>query len=79
MSEHARYRILLTESSSASAREVLTVLARHGHHVDVMDSGGLSFIRFSRWVGRRHPAPAFAADPLGNLDAIRHVLPMPRS
>jgi predicted ATP-grasp superfamily ATP-dependent carboligase len=74
MSEHARYRILLTESSSASAREVLTVLARHGHHVDVMDSGGLSFIRFSRWVGRRYPAPAFAADPLGNLDAIRHVL-----
>jgi predicted ATP-grasp superfamily ATP-dependent carboligase len=74
MPDHHRYRILLTEASSASAREVLTVLGRHGHHVDVMDSGGLSFTRFSRWVLRRHHSPSFAADPLGYLDALRRVL-----
>ncbi|QYN31948.1 hypothetical protein K1T35_25290 [Pseudonocardia sp. DSM 110487] len=74
MPDQARYRVLLTESSSASAREVLTVLGRQGHRVDVMDSGGLSFTRYSRWVRRRHRAPAFAADPLAHLDALRHVL-----
>jgi hypothetical protein len=74
MPDHPRYRVLLTESSSASAREVLTVLGRQGHRVDVMDSGGLSFTRYSRWVRRRHRAPAFAADPLGHLDALRRVL-----
>lgn len=74
MPDHDRYRVLLTEASSASAREVLTVLGRHGHHVDVMDSGGLSFTRFSRWVRRRHRSPSFAADPLGHLDALRRVL-----
>jgi hypothetical protein len=41
MPDHPRYRVLLTESSSASVREVVTVLGRHGHRVDVMDSGGL--------------------------------------
>jgi glutathione synthase/RimK-type ligase-like ATP-grasp enzyme len=69
-----RLRVLLTESSSASAREVLTVLARQGHEVGVMDSGGISFTVLSRWVRRRHPSPRFSDDPLAYLDALREVL-----
>ncbi|MBB5936678.1 hypothetical protein [Streptomyces zagrosensis] len=69
-----RYRILLTEASSASAREVLTVLGRQGHEVGVMDSGGISFTALSRWVKRRHKSPPFAADPLRYLAALREVL-----
>ncbi|WP_027941270.1 hypothetical protein [Amycolatopsis taiwanensis] len=69
-----RYRILLTEASSNSAREVLTVLGWHGHEVDVMDSGGFSLTALSRWVRRRHPSPRFAADPLRYLDSLRDVL-----
>jgi predicted ATP-grasp superfamily ATP-dependent carboligase len=69
-----RYRVLLTEASSASAREVLTVLGRHGHEVGVMDSGGISFTALSRWVTRRHKSPRFADDPSSYLDALRRVL-----
>ncbi|MFE3598845.1 hypothetical protein ACFXP3_13110 [Streptomyces sp. NPDC059096] len=69
-----RYRVLLTEVSSASAREVLTVLGRAGHEVGVMDSGGISFTALSRWVKRRHRGPRFADDPLVYLDALREVL-----
>jgi predicted ATP-grasp superfamily ATP-dependent carboligase len=69
-----RFRILLTEASSNSAREVLTVLGRHGHEVGVMDSGGISFTALSRWVKYRHHSPAFAADPLRYLDVLREVL-----
>ncbi|MGC4943548.1 hypothetical protein [Kribbella sp. DT2] len=69
-----RYRILLTDASSASAREVLTILGRQGHEVGVMDSGGISFTGLSRWVGHRHRSPSFAADPMGYLATLRAVL-----
>ncbi|MEV6164513.1 hypothetical protein AB0L71_21785 [Streptomyces sp. NPDC052052] len=69
-----RYRVLLTEASSASAREILTVLGRQGHEVGVMDSGGLSFTALSRWAHRRHRSPRFSADPERYLDALRQVL-----
>ncbi|MFE2678903.1 hypothetical protein [Streptomyces hygroscopicus] len=69
-----RYRVLLTEASSASAREVLTVLGRRRHEVGVMDSGGLNFTALSRWVKRRHRSPRFSADPERYLDALYQVL-----
>ncbi|GAB3585509.1 ATP-grasp domain-containing protein [Amycolatopsis endophytica] len=71
---NGRLRVLLTEASSNSAREVLTVLGGQGHEVGVMDSGGISFTALSRWVEHRHPSPPFAADPLRYLDALREVL-----
>ncbi|WP_028925080.1 hypothetical protein [Pseudonocardia acaciae] len=74
MAEGTRHRVLLTEASSNSAREVLTVLGRHGHEVGVMDGGGVSLTACSRWVRRRHRCPRFAADPLRYLDALREVL-----
>lgn len=69
-----RYRILLTEASSASSREVLTVLGRQGHHVGVMDSGGLNLTSRSRWIAARHPSPRFVDGPARYLDALREVL-----
>ncbi|MEI5103007.1 MFS transporter [Streptomyces sp. PmtG] len=69
-----RRRVLLTEASSASAREILTVLGRHGHEVGVMDSGGLAFTALSRWVKHRHKSPRFSADPARYLDALRRTL-----
>ncbi|MER0242413.1 hypothetical protein AAHZ94_10335 [Streptomyces sp. HSW2009] len=69
-----RYRVLLTEASSATARQVLTVLGQQGHRVGVMDGGGTSLTAGSRWVARRHKCPPFAADPLRYLEALREVL-----
>ncbi|GAA3086956.1 biotin carboxylase [Kribbella aluminosa] len=70
----AELRVLLTEATSASAREVLTVLGRRGHSVDVLHSGGVSLTARSRWVRRRYPSPAFAADPLAYLERLREIL-----
>ncbi|MBZ6103605.1 hypothetical protein ACF1HU_28880 [Streptomyces olivaceus] len=69
-----RCRVLLTEASSASAREILTVLGRQGHEVGVMDSGGPSLTARSRWVARRHRGPRFSAGPERYLAALRRVL-----
>ncbi|MER7055098.1 MULTISPECIES: hypothetical protein [unclassified Streptomyces] len=69
-----RYRVLLTEASSASAREILTVLGRQGHEIGVMDSGGLGLTARSRWVARRHRGPRFSAGPERYLVALRRVL-----
>ncbi|WP_172381385.1 hypothetical protein [Streptomyces sp. MNP-20] len=69
-----RCRVLLTEASSASAREILTVLGRHGHEVGVMDSGGLAFTALSRWVKHRHKSPPFSAGPDRYLEALRRTL-----
>ncbi|AEW99633.1 ATP-grasp domain-containing protein [Streptantibioticus cattleyicolor] len=68
------HRVLLTETTSASAREVLTVLGHLGHRVGVLDAGGMSFTRGSRWVARRHRVPPFNAGPLRWLDALAGVL-----
>ncbi|GAA1553113.1 ATP-grasp domain-containing protein [Kribbella hippodromi] len=70
----AELRVLLTEATSASAREVLTVLGRHGHTVDVLHTGGVSLTARSRWVRRRYSSPPFAADPIAYLDRLREVL-----
>lgn len=68
------HRVLLTEATSASAREVLTVLGGLGYRVGVLDGGGVSFTRGSRWVARRHRVPPFAAGPLRWLDSLAGVL-----
>ncbi|HET9138354.1 hypothetical protein [Actinophytocola sp.] len=67
-------RVLLTESVSASAREMVTVLTRQGHAVGVLEprrDGLLSVTRRVRW---RHPVPAFGSDPVGYLTALVEVL-----
>ncbi|HEU5471209.1 MAG TPA: hypothetical protein VFV67_11195 [Actinophytocola sp.] len=70
----APLRVLLTESVSASAREMVTVLTRHGHSVGVLEpkrDGLLSITRRVRW---RHQVPAFGSDPVGYLMALLDVL-----
>jgi hypothetical protein len=67
-------RILLTESASLTARETLTVLAKHGISVDLLDSGGLSLPRFTRWRGRLIKTPSAGADPLGYLRALTRLV-----
>jgi hypothetical protein len=67
-------RVLLSEASSLTAREHVTVLGRSGVHVDVMSSDPMALCRWSRWVRRVHPCPAAGADPAGYLDAVSVVL-----
>ena len=67
-------RVLLSEGSSLTAREFVSVLGPAGHHIEVIDANPTCICRFSRWVKRVHPGPAPAADPLGYLEAVNALL-----
>ena len=53
-------RVLLSEGSSTSAREAITVLGLSGHHVEVCDPSPWAFARFSRFVQKVPSLPAAA-------------------
>jgi predicted ATP-grasp superfamily ATP-dependent carboligase len=66
--------VLLTEGSSTSAREALTILGLAGHVVEVCDPDAHCLARFSRWVKKFHRCPGLAKDPAGFLAFIEKLL-----
>jgi biotin carboxylase len=62
-------KVLLSDGSGATARQVAARLAESGHHVEVLSPEPLCLCRFTRHVRRVHRVPAYGADPLGWLDA----------
>lgn len=67
-------RVLLSEASSLTAREHVTVLGQAGVQIEVMSSDPIALCRWSRWVRRLHRCPPAGADPGGYLDAVAGVL-----
>ena len=67
-------RVLLSEASSLTAREHLSVLGPSGVAVDVASSSRLAIARFSRWCRRVIRVPRGADDPTGYLAAIAAAL-----
>jgi hypothetical protein len=63
-------RILLSEGSSTSARQAITILGLDGHHIEVCDPDAHCIGRFSRFVRRFHRCPGLAADPAGYISFI---------
>jgi len=63
-------RVLLSEASSLTAREYLSLLGPAGVGVDVAASNGLAIARFSRWCDHLVQVPRAADDPRGYLDAV---------
>lgn len=72
-----KLRVLLTEGSSTSAREVLTLLGFAGHHVEVCDPDPNCLCRFSRFTRRLHRCPQLGHDPRSFvafvLDLVEHT------
>jgi hypothetical protein len=69
-----RLRVLLSEGSSLTAREVLTCLGPVGHHVEALDSDPLCIARFSRWIRRIHRCPRSGTNPVGYLDVLKQAV-----
>lgn len=69
-----RLRVLLSEASSLTAREHLTVLGPAGVRVEAMTSAPFALCRWSRWARRLHRCPAPGTDPAGYLQAVTAVL-----
>jgi predicted ATP-grasp superfamily ATP-dependent carboligase len=70
----AKPKILLSEGSSLSAREAITVLGLAGHRVELISSDPFCLGRFSRFVERTHRAMASGADPDGYLAAVLEIV-----
>jgi hypothetical protein len=67
-------RVLLSEASSLTAREHLSVLGPAGVEVDAASSSRLPIARFSRWCRHAVPVPRSAEDPKGYLAAVAAAL-----
>ena len=57
--------VLVTEGSSTSAREAITILGLSGHRVEVCDPSPYCLARFSRFVRKFHRCPGLRTDPAG--------------
>ena len=66
--------VLLSEGSSTSAREALTILGLAGHMVEICDPDLYCLARFSRWVRKFHRCPGLAKHPLAFLGFIENLL-----
>jgi predicted ATP-grasp superfamily ATP-dependent carboligase len=67
-------RVLLSEGSSTSAREAITVLGLAGHIVEVCDPSPYCLGRFSRFVSKFHRCPGLRDDPAGYLALVEKLL-----
>ena len=66
-------RVLLSEGSGLTSRQVATRLGALGHHVEILSSSQICLTRFTRYVRKVHPVPRFGLDPLGWLDAAQAI------
>lgn len=67
-------RVLLSDGSGLTSRQVATRLALAGHTVESLSPDPFCLTRFTRHVKRVHSVPAYGLDPLGWLEAALRVL-----
>jgi len=67
-------RVLVSEGSSTSAREAITILGLSGHLVEVCDPSPYCLTRFSRFVRKFHRCPGLRDDPAGFLRFVEELL-----
>jgi predicted ATP-grasp superfamily ATP-dependent carboligase len=67
-------RVLVSEGSSTSAREAITILGLSGHLIEVCDPAPYCLARFSRFVRKFHRCPGLRDDPAGFLGFVEVLL-----
>lgn len=70
----AGVRVLLTEGSSLTSREVVSCLGPLGYHLEVLDPDALCLARHSRWVHRVHRCPPAGREPLAYVDFLTRIV-----
>ena len=66
-------RILLSEGSGLTSRQVAGQLGALGHEVEILSSSRICLTRFTRHVKAIHDVPRFGLDPFGWLAAAERV------
>jgi biotin carboxylase len=67
-------KVLLSDGSGATARQVAAQAGAAGHAVDVVSPSRLALCAFTRHVGRVHRVPAYGCDPHAWLEATLRAL-----
>jgi predicted ATP-grasp superfamily ATP-dependent carboligase len=67
-------RLLVSEGSSTSGREAVTILGLSGHHVEICDPSPWCLGRYSRFVKKFHRCPPLRDDPEAYLAFIEALL-----
>ena len=67
-------RVLVSEGSSTSGREAITILGLAGHQVEVCDPSRWCLARYSRFVRKYHHCPPLRSDPAGFLGFVERLL-----
>jgi predicted ATP-grasp superfamily ATP-dependent carboligase len=67
-------RVLVSEGSSTSAREAITILGLSGHLIEVCDPNPYALARFSRFLEKFHRCPGLRDDPAGYLAFVENLL-----
>jgi glutathione synthase/RimK-type ligase-like ATP-grasp enzyme len=66
-------RILLTEGSGLTSRQVATRLGELGHRVEILSSTRICLARFTKHVRKVHKVPGFGSQPLAWLEAAARI------
>jgi len=66
-------RILLSEGSGLTSRQVAGQLGSLGHEVEILSSSKICLTRFTRHVKAVHDVPRFGLDPIGWLAAAERI------
>ena len=66
-------RVLLSEGSGLTSRQVASRLGALGHHVEILSSTPFCLTRFTRHVRAVHEVPRFADDPVAWFDAANDI------
>ncbi len=67
-------RVLVTEGSSTSAPQAITIFGLSGHHVEICDPSPYCLARFSKFVRKFHRCPGLRTDPAGFLAFVEQLL-----
>ncbi len=67
-------RVLVSEGTSTSGRQAITILGLAGHHVEICDPSPWCLSRYSRFVEKFHRCPPLRDDPKGYLAFVEALL-----
>ena len=67
-------RVLLSEGSGLTSRQVAARLGELGHHVEILSSSPICLTRFTRHVRKVHSVPNFGREPRAWFDAAGAVV-----
>ena len=72
-------KILLSDASGLTSRQLATILSRKGHTVHLLTPPGIALTKFTVHVSKVHSVPPFGVDPYAWLEAALSIITSAKS